>query len=383
MSAAKRRIALFTDSDAFAGTERHILDLAYGFREMGVNVQIACPVSSPLAERSRETELPVIPIPKSGIIDYRAARKLSALIRVGEIDLIHAHNGRTVIASTLGVWLAGKGCTVFTQHFVEPGRLKCGRTVRLMKSVVHRVLNRRIDHFIAISTAVRDAMLSRADAPIERITTVLNGISRLNIQQFQKPGSLRAEYGICANAPVVVCVARLEQEKDIPSLIEAMKSLARTNPELRCIIVGEGSQRRDLERRIETVNLKDRVLLAGFRKDAMAVINAGDVFVLPSPAEPFGLVVLEAMALGKPVVAIMNGGPAEIVIDGITGLLVPESEPSALASAIRRLIEAPEERAKMGSSGKRRIDECFSARRMAMETLLAYDKALILSKAKK
>lgn len=383
VSAAKHRIALFTDSDAFAGTERHILDLAHGLREMGVCVQIACPASSPLAQRARETEMPMISIPKCGRIDYRAARKLSALLRAGEINLVHAHNGRTVIAATLGVWLAGMGCTVFTQHFVEPGRLKCGRVKRLMKSVVHKVLNRRIDHFIAISTAVRDAMLSRADAPLNRITTVLNGISRPNIEQFQKPESLRAQYHLDANAPLVVCVARLEAEKDIPSLIEAMQSLVRTNPELRCIVVGEGSQRDELERRIRTTNLEGRVLMAGFRKDAMAVINAGDVFVLPSPAEPFGLVILEAMALGKPVVAIMKGGPAEIVIDGTTGLLVPESDPSALAAAIRSLIEAPEERNKMGRAGQQRIEECFSAHRMARETVSAYDKALRQPKTNK
>ena len=226
--AANPKSVLFTDSDAFAGTERHILDLAQGLRDLGTSVQIACPEASPLAQRAREMELPVIPIAKCGNIDFRAARKLSALLRRGEIDLVHAHNGRTAIAATLGIWMAGMGRIVFTQHFVEPGRLKCGRAQQFLKSLVHRFVNRRIDHFIAISNAVRDAMMSRGDAEGDRVTTVFNGIGRLNLEQFQRPESLRAQYGIDMHSPLVVCVARLEVEKDIPSLIEAMRSLVRT-----------------------------------------------------------------------------------------------------------------------------------------------------------
>lgn len=367
---------LFTDSDAFAGTERHILDLAHGLRESGVCVRIACPDSSPLANRARNADLTVFPVPKCGKIDYHAARKIAALFQSGEIDLVHAHNGRTAIAAVLGVWLAGIGCTVFTQHFVQPGRLRAGPIQRAAKAVVHRFVNKRIDHFIAISSAVRDAMLSRADAPSDRISTILNGISMPNIQQLQSPESLRSSFGIDSGNSLVVCVARLEVEKDIESLVEAMKVLIKETPELRCIIVGEGSQRINLECQIRDAKLEKQVLMTGFREDSIACINAGDIFVLPSPAEPFGLVLLEAMAMGKPVVAIRKGGPTEIVVDGATGLLVPEAEPAALIDAIRVLCNAPRESARLGGAGRIRFEEKFSARRMAEETISVYEIAL-------
>lgn len=381
MLATNPKSVLFTDSDAFAGTERHILDLAHGLRNLDVSVQIACPVTSPLAHKAREMGLSVLAIPKRGSIDFLAAGKLSALIRGGEIDLVHAHNGRTAIAAILAVGMAGRGCSVFTQHFVEPGHLKCGQAQRFVKSLVHRLVNRRIDHFIAISTAVREAMMSRDDAEDGRVTRVFNGIEKPNIEQLQKPEIVRAQYGIARNAPLLVCVARLEVEKDIPSLIEAMKSLIQTNSGVRCIIVGEGSQRHDLERRIRIADLEDKILMIGFQNDALSVVNAGDVFVLPSTAEPFGLVVLEAMALAKPVVAVMKGGPAEIVVDGETGSLVSESNPTAIAAAVRKLLEAPEERIEMGSAGRRRIEQSFSARQMASETIDVYHKAVLRASA--
>ena len=161
------KVALFTDSDVFAGTERHVLDLAEGLRDLGAFVQVACPSPAPLAEISRGREIPVLAIPKGGLMDWVAIRKLRALFRSGELDLVHAHNGRTALSSVLAKSWAGTGCCIFTQHFVEPGRLKCGRIQRGVKALVHRFVNRRIDRFIAISAAVRDAMVARVDsAPV-------------------------------------------------------------------------------------------------------------------------------------------------------------------------------------------------------------------------
>ena len=377
------KVALFTDADVFAGTERHILDLAVGLREFGVLIHIACPVPSPLAEIAHEKGFPVLTISKGGAIDLGAVCKLRSLFRSGEVDLVHAHNGRTALSSILAACWAGAGCVVFTQHFVEPGHLKCARIQRFLKSLVHRFVNRKINRFIAVSAAVREAMLLRADAPLERIATIPNGIPQPDIASFPSPASLRAQLGIDEKAPLVACVARLEMEKDIPCLFDAMESLTATNPGLRCVIVGEGSLKKKLERRLETSKLGQSVIMTGFRSDAMAVIHACDVFVLPSPIEPFGLVVLEAMALGKAVVAINNGGPAEVVVHERTGLLVPKSDPTALARAIRRLIESPIERNLMGLAGKCRLQEHFSETQMARETASVYKSALQAAEMKR
>src|SRR5579862_859982 len=367
------RVALFTDSDVFAGTERHIFDLARGLRDCGVQVRVACPAPSPLAERSEAAGVPVIAIQKGGMIDFRAVGKLRALLASGELDLVHAHNGRTALSSALATALAGAGSCILTQHFLEPGRLTRGGVQRVLSTAAHGWTGSRMSRFIAISQAVRDAMIARKDAPPDKITVVPNGIAtpeRASLVQ------VRAELGVDSNAPLVVCVARLEPEKDVPTLIAAMSRVAAANPAARCVVVGEGSQHPALARQILEAGLTGVVTLAGFRQDSLSFINAADVFVLPSLAEPFGLVLLEAMALGKPVISTDVGGPLEIVVHEKTGLLVPASAPDALAAAILRLLGAPSEGAAMGREGLRRFEECFTCARMARAILSVYQQAL-------
>jgi len=369
------KVAMYTDSDVFAGTERHILELSEGLRELGVSVGIACPAKSPLAEMSGERELTVFPIEKSRVMGFGAVPRICGLLRSGEINVIHSHNGKTALAATVAVSWAGKGCSVFTQHFVQPGHLKSGCVQRHAKAIVHRFVNRRIRRFIAVSNAVREAMLLRNDAPPDLIAVIPNGIRECGTPAVLSSGAVRQSLGIPEGSPLAVCVARLETEKDIPSLVDAMRHWVSMNGNVRCVIVGEGSQRSDVESRIRSFDLEKNVKLVGFRRDAMSIVNACDVFVLPSPAEPFGLVVIEAMALSKPVVAICNGGPAEIVVPDKTGILVPAGDPIALANAMRRICESPDEGKRMGNEGRRRMETCFSQSRMANETRAVYRAA--------
>jgi glycosyltransferase involved in cell wall biosynthesis len=114
------------------------------------------------------------------------------------------------------------------------------------------------------------------------------------------------------------------------------------------------------------------VRLAGFQADALELINAADVLVLPSPDEPFGLVLLEAMALGKPTVACRSGAPPEIVDEQKTGLLFAPRDASSLAQAMLRLLSNPEHARRMGEAGRERFAERFTSRQMAAATKQAY-----------
>ena len=126
---------------------------------------------------------------------------------------------------------------------------------------------------------------------------------------------------------------------------------------------------------ISELALNGSVQLLGFRNDAHALMCAADVVVLPSLAEPFGLVILEAMALGRPVVATRAGGPMEIIVDGGTGLLAKPSDPVSLASVLLRLLGCPEEAARMGAAGRLRFQERYQSCHMAEATLQVYLRA--------
>jgi glycosyltransferase involved in cell wall biosynthesis len=159
------------------------------------------------------------------------------------------------------------------------------------------------------------------------------------------------------------------------TLIEAMP-LLHASPPVKLAIVGRGSLEPELRCKIRDWQLNDCTSLLGFREDVLSIIAAADIFVLPSKAEPFGLAILEAMSLGKPVVATAAGGPLEIVVDGATGLLVPPNNPAALAGALQTLTADSATRSTLGCKGLQRFRECFTADRMCDEIINVYQRVL-------
>jgi glycosyltransferase involved in cell wall biosynthesis len=367
------KVALFTDSDAFAGTERHMLELARGLAIEGVPVSLACSPGSPLAERAANEKLPIIAVEKRGGIDLRAVNALAAVLADGRIDVIHSHNGRCAFHAALAVKRAGRGSAVATQHFIDPARTLRRGPAGMLSRALHRWIASRTAHFIAVSEAAREAMIARGEAAA-KISVVPNGISEPDVSKIEPPESIRQSFGLKPGVPLVVCVARLEPEKDVPTLVRAMSLLAEKVPDAVCVIAGEGLLAARLAAEISGAHLEKRVILAGFRSDALALIRAGDLFVLPSLAEPFGLVLLEAMALSRAVVATRAGGPVEIVDDGITGRLVPPQDPAAMAQAIGELLSSPETLREMGTRGAARFREKFTTTQMARATRQIYER---------
>ena len=373
----KMRVALYTDSDAFAGTERHMWELAHGLCTEGVAVSLACPSPSALDEAAREEQFPVLTIPKRDLVDWRAVQTFKPLLQSGQLEIIHAHNGRTALATALAVRIAGRGRCIMTQHFLEPNHASLRGPKAALSHRAHSWVTRQMSAIIAVSEAARAAILSRDEAPAGKITVIPNGIAAPDAALLTSAAITRRALNIAEDAPLIVCVARLEPEKDVTSLINAMIQVRAVCPSVRCLLVGDGSLRAEVESQIERLNLVGIVHSLGFRPDAQALIAAADIFVLPSLAEPFGLVLLEAMALGKPVIATQAGGPLEIVVDGTTGLLVPPSSPPALARAICCLLNDPGGRGRMGANGLARYQSCFTAQQMACETDKVYQNAML------
>ncbi len=363
------RVVLLTDADVFAGTERHMLDLARGLTALGVSVKLACPSPAALEDAARREGLPILTIAKRGLVDWDAARLLARRLKAGETDIVHAHNGRTALAAALGVRLAGRGRCVMTQHFLTPNHATQRGPKAVLSGAAHYWMVGQMSRILAISEAVREAMLARHEAPDSKITVIPNGITAPN------PGNaaeMRRSLGVGANTPLVVCAARLEREKDVASLISAVKIVRERVPGVRCLVAGEGAERSALDAQIGALGLENSVTLLGFRADAPALMAAADVFVLPSLAEPFGLVLLEAMALSRPVVATRAGGPLEIVVDGETGFLVPPSSPDALAGALQTLLGDPALARRMGENGQARYEAQFTAAKMSQAILAVY-----------
>lgn len=171
-------------------------------------------------------------------------------------------------------------------------------------------------------------------------------------------------------------VGHLAGHKGHRYLLEAASRLLRAEPGTGVALVGEGALRRELEARAAALGGAERVRFTGFRRDVAALVRGFEIFAFSSTHEGTPNAVLEAMALGKPVVATRAGGTDEVVQDGVTGLLVPPRDPAALADALLYLLRHPEQGRTFGRAGRRRVEELFTVERMAGSTLEAYRRIL-------
>ena len=185
--------------------------------------------------------------------------------------------------------------------------------------------------------------------PRRSVSVVYPGVdlARFDPDTLPAPLQIRRMLGIPENGPLIGMVARLQRWKGVHVLIEAIPSILQSEPNARCVIVGgehdlEPDYASSLRSRIDELGLAGRIILAGLQQNVPEWMQAMDVVVHASDREPFGMVIVEAMALGKPVVAAASGGPLEIITDGVDGMLSPWNDAPALAQKIVALLHDPE-----------------------------------------
>lgn len=230
---------------------------------------------------------------------------------------------------------------------------------------------------IAISEAVA-RQFEGLPVPVE---VVPNGVPLERFTPGEPPEQLRAEWELEPQAQVVMCLGRLTPWKGHRTLLQAFAQMAERCPQARLLIVGEvafwaDEYGEELHALTARLGLNGRVIWAGFRSEVPELLRLADVLVLPSRNEPFGRVLIEAMATGKPVVATNSGGAPEIVVPEETGLLVPPENAGALAGALERLLGDAELRRRLGAAGMERARVHFDVRRVVEQVQAIYGEML-------
>ena len=187
--------------------------------------------------------------------------------------------------------------------------------------------------------------------------------------------NLRSLLHLPEGRPIVGMVARLTTQKGHSTLLRAMSKLIQRSTALpHLVLVGDGELRSSLEALVSRLKLDSHVSFLGYRPDASRLIYDFDIFAHPSRWEGFGLVFLEAMAAGVPIIATRTSAIPEIVEDGETGLLVPVDDGDALSDALSSLLTNPPLRKEMGLAGRRRLEKNFSVQKMVEETAKIYQQ---------
>jgi glycosyltransferase involved in cell wall biosynthesis len=342
-------------SKRLAGTERHVIELCATLRPLGWRCLIAAPrhLESELRRRyERTAELRLLPdVPFPFLVPG-----LATLARAEGVDLFHGHLGNGSFAALAAARLTSLPC-VATAHFVE-ARNTLGVGGRPRHAVYCRAMQ-RVTALVAVSEAVATSL--RHDYPSGRppIHVVHNGIDGLE----PMPATLDGDAG-----PVVLFAGRFAEEKRVDLLVRAMAMTAEPSD---LWLAGRGPEEARVRRLCDEL-LPGRARVLGFVGDLAPLLRQARVVAVPSRAEPFGLICLEAMRAGKPVVGFASGALPEIVVDGETGLLVRHADPSALAGALGALMNDETAARRFGEAGSRRFLTHFTAARMAEETADVY-----------
>jgi glycosyltransferase involved in cell wall biosynthesis len=307
-----------------------------------------------------------------------AALRLHALLREHEPDLVHTH---LYAANQVGRVAARlrRLPVLSTYHDADYEPIVCAgnpglsRTTQLLLQlldIASVVLSRA--RIVAVSDYVAASVQRRLRVPASRTTVIHNGVdTTLFRPDMHERAKTRTQLGLSASRRVLICVGRMTPQKGQTTLIRAMARVRRSLPESQLLLVGEGGSRPDNEALSGRLALTEAISFLGARWDVADLLRASDLLVLPSLHEGFGLVLAEALATGLPVVAARIGPVPEVVTHQTTGLLVPPSDPEALAGAILELLANESRRARMGVRARADAVERFSLPKMvrALEDL--------------
>ena len=346
------RVLLLTKGLGPGGAERLLVEQA-GARAPGVEYDAAylLPWKRHLVAELEGLGVPTHCLGVRTEADPRWLLRLARLLRAQRFDVVHVHS--PVSASLARVLVRGgfrSTAVVDTEHNRWQSHHPATRALNRATFALN-------DAVIAVSADVADSMPPRDRARAEVIT---HGIDLAGVRAHRaERGAVRAELGAGPDDVLAVTVANLRENKRYPDLLAAARLVVDADAPVRFAAAGQGPLEAEIRAEHERLALGDRFALLGYRSDAQRVVAGADVFVLASSHEGLPVAVMEAFALGVPVVATAVGGVAEAVTDGVDGLLVPPRDPAALAAAIVRAAD-PDLRAHL-AAGAAAAGERYSA----------------------
>ncbi len=288
--------------------------------------------------------------------DRRWPLRLRRLIRDGGYDIVHVHSplpGSVARLSVRGMRKADRPPVVCTEH-------NLWRTHHLLSRLANRMTGRRDAAIITVTDEVR---LSMRGVMVDKAETLIHGIDVASVAAHRGDrAASRAELGIGVDELVVGTVANFRPQKDYPNLLGALRLLVDRGVAVRFVAVGQGPQEARMRARAEELGVANRIIFTGFRADATRVMAAADVFTLASKWEGLPVALMEALALGLPLVATDVGGVGESLHHEVDALLVKPNDTHALADALQRVLADSALRARLAAASRARAADFDVAR---------------------
>ena len=351
MSLSLPRIMHVDSGRSWRGGQRQVLLLAMGLHDRGYRTLVVAPAGSPLINRAERAGLPTYRLTLRGEWDIRRARELRAVAKEWRADIVHAHDARSHSISLLA------------QLFKRKARLVVTRRVAFPPKRVRFKYGWGVDAFIAISEAVRTAMVT-AGVAADRIQVVYSGVPA---PQMKQPRTWRRELGWPDDAVLCGIVGAMTREKGLDSLGAIANRLTPdVRAQIRLVLLGAKGKGGTTVAGIEVFD-------AGFVTEIHEAVAGLDVLWHPARSEGLGTAVIDAMSLGVPPIAFAVGGIPEVIEDGESGLLVPPGDVGGFATAVTRLVNDDALRARLAAGARKRA-RIFDSDAMIERTAEVYNR---------
>lgn len=365
-----KQILFYTDTPLLGGAENQMYLLAKFLPQERFQVTLACSNYQNLNGWCQQFMDLGIQVQRLRVLHKHDPRHFFYLQKlVPQFDLLHLHIWNPA-SCRYALAASRKIPVVVTEH--DPFPLKG------LKGWLKKKLIQHVQAIIVCSQAAKNIVCEQDASCESKVNIIPNGI---DIEEFRKEARLasrmefrRSILGNELNRKIILCVAELHERKGQKYLIDAVSRLSQNFPDIKLVLIGEGSSRKYYEKLARP--LGNLVMFLGRRRDVGKLMAASDIFVLPSVREAFGIVLLEASVAGIPVVASNIGGIPEIIDDGVTGILVPPNNAEELTQALQKYLENPSLASKLASAAQKKVSEEFHAQAMAMKTAEVYDAIL-------
>lgn len=296
---------------------------------------------------------------------------LSRLLKAHQVDIIHAHYSRDLWTIAPAAKLAGDVPIVLIKHI---------GTQKPKQDLFHRWIYKNVCYVIAISQVIAENVRCTHPISPEKVGVVHHGLDLTlfrNLEAGRK--RVRNEFGFAETDIVVGTIGRLQEGKGHLEFLEMARRIAEQWPEARFLLVGESTygerhRARAIYNKAKEINLGNCLVMPGFRNDVPDVLAAIDIFTFPSHAEAFGLVVIEAMAAGLPIISSNCDGVLDIITNGVTGMLVPPKDVDQLTNAVEILLKHPNKRMQYGRMARKEAERRFTIDKMVNQVEAVYRK---------
>lgn len=351
-----RPIAFFSPELVSGGTQRHLLEvLRLIDRSRFTPIVISAKGTGPLGAVVGAAGVELVELqlgPSMASRDFlRCVREATAVLRARKVAVVQYFEWRAGLIAIAAARRAG-GCRLVAARRSVP---KESGVQRALAELVVRIADRIV---------VNAEMLRPSGAAGQRTDVIPSGVDTDRFAPGRDRVAAKANLGLSPSTIVIGTVGRLEPRKGTDTLLAAVAALRAEHPNVALVVVGEGPLRAELAARAEQLGIASVVRFLGDRTDVDEILAALDVFVLPSRTEGMSNALLEAMAMGLPVVATAVGGTPEVIGDGRSGLLVPADDAAAMTAAIGRVLADPAHGRGLGEAARAVVEERYGARSM-------------------